>query len=161
VAPALSVRDAAPRVFAAGLVACLLGYGLSRVSGLLAESVTLPAGAAVFVVGVGLTARSPREYGWRWGRTREHVRFLVAALVATVFVVRLFVARWLPGPPAAPVAVVVSGLALGVRHLGNLGYVPTSFVLVQAVAATVFGLLAAGCGCAPTAWPGRCCSTPP
>ena len=52
------------------------------------------------------------------------------------------VARWLPGPRAAPVAVVVSGLAFGVGHLGNLGYVPTSFVLVQAVAATVFGLLA-------------------
>jgi hypothetical protein len=64
VAPALSVRDAAPRVIAAGLVACLLGYGSSRVSGLLAESVTLPVGTAVFVVGVGLSARSPREYGW-------------------------------------------------------------------------------------------------
>jgi membrane protease YdiL (CAAX protease family) len=180
VAPALTVRDAAPRVIAAGLAACLLAYGFSRVSGLLAESVILPVGTAAFVVGVGLTARSPQEYGWRWGRTREHVRLLVGALVAIVVVVRLFVAlagstpyepslaevvlvplgeealfrglvlvvlvglfaRWLPGPRAVPVAVVVSAVAYGVGHLGNLGYVPTFFVLVQAVAATVFGLLA-------------------
>jgi hypothetical protein len=67
VAPALTVRDAAPRVIAAGLAACLLAYGFSRVSGLLAESVILPVGTAAFVVGVGLTARSPQEYGWRWG----------------------------------------------------------------------------------------------
>jgi membrane protease YdiL (CAAX protease family) len=167
-------------VLATGLAACLLSYGFSRLSGLLAESVTLPAGTAAFVIGVGLTARSPREYGWQWGRTRQYVGLLVGALVVIVVVVRLFVAlagstpydpspaevvlvplgeealfrglvlvvlvglfaRWLPGPWVGPVAVVASALAFGVGHLGNLGYVSTSFVLVQVVAATLFGLLA-------------------
>lgn len=39
-------------------------------------------------------------------------------------------------------AVAVSAVAFGVGHLGNLGYVSTGFVLVQAVAATAMGVLA-------------------
>jgi membrane protease YdiL (CAAX protease family) len=39
-------------------------------------------------------------------------------------------------------AVGISSVAFGVGHLGNLGYVPTGFVLVQAAAATLFGALA-------------------
>ena len=43
---------------------------------------------------------------------------------------------------AARWAVAVSSVAFGVGHLGNLGYVPTGFVVVQALAATVLGVLA-------------------
>lgn len=50
--------------------------------------------------------------------------------------------RWLPRRRGAPIAVGISAIAFGVGHLGNLGYVPTSFVAVQAVAATAFGLVA-------------------
>lgn len=39
-------------------------------------------------------------------------------------------------------AVVVSAVAFGLGHLGDLGYVPVDFLAVQVVAATLFGLLA-------------------
>lgn len=42
----------------------------------------------------------------------------------------------------ARAAVGVSAIAFGIGHLGNLGYVPTAFVLVQALAATLLGILA-------------------
>lgn len=43
---------------------------------------------------------------------------------------------------AARWAIAVSSFAFGCGHLGNLGYVPAGFVLVQAVAASLFGVLA-------------------
>ncbi len=39
-------------------------------------------------------------------------------------------------------AVGISAVAFGIGHLGNLGYAPTGFVLVQALAAALFGVLA-------------------
>lgn len=53
-----------------------------------------------------------------------------------------FLGRDLTAEPAAWTAVAISALAFGVGHLGNLGYVPTSFVIVQALAATAFGVVA-------------------
>jgi membrane protease YdiL (CAAX protease family) len=50
--------------------------------------------------------------------------------------------RWLPEPSAGRCAVVVGALAFGVGHLGNLGYVPTTFVVFQTLVAIAFGLLA-------------------
>jgi uncharacterized protein len=50
--------------------------------------------------------------------------------------------RWLPLPRATQWAVVGGGIAFGAGHLGNLGYVPTAFVLMQAAVATSFGFLA-------------------
>jgi membrane protease YdiL (CAAX protease family) len=39
-------------------------------------------------------------------------------------------------------AIIVGALSFGAGHLGNLGYVPTGFVLVQAAVAAAFGVLA-------------------
>lgn len=61
--------------------------------------------------------------------------FLLVVLL-TLFRRRLAQSR------AVSCAVVVSAIAFGVGHLGNLGYVSAQFVLLQVIAATVFGLLA-------------------
>lgn len=50
--------------------------------------------------------------------------------------------RWLPPASAVQWAVVVSALSSGVGHLGNLGYVPNGFVLLQVAAAIAFGMVA-------------------
>ena len=41
---------------------------------------------------------------------------------------------------AAVAAVVISALAFGTGHLGNLGYVPADFLAIQVVAASLFGV---------------------
>lgn len=46
------------------------------------------------------------------------------------------------GDHSAVWAVLISAVAFGVGHLGNLGYVDTAFVVLQVVVAFVFGLLA-------------------
>ena len=61
--------------------------------------------------------------------------FLLTVLV-TIF------GRWLSQPGATRWAVIAAGVAFGVGHLGNFGYVPSAFVYLQAAAATAFGLLA-------------------
>ena len=61
--------------------------------------------------------------------------FLLVVLVA-IFRPRL------PEHLSVAWAVVVSSIAFAVGHLGNLGYVTASFVLLQVVAACAFGLLA-------------------
>jgi membrane protease YdiL (CAAX protease family) len=59
-----------------------------------------------------------------------------------VTVLALAFTRSMPASTATACAVVVAAVGFGVGHLGNLGYVPAGFVLVQAVVATAFGLLA-------------------
>lgn len=46
------------------------------------------------------------------------------------------------GDHSAVWAVLISAVAFGVGHLGNLGYVDTAFVILQVVVASVFGLVA-------------------
>jgi membrane protease YdiL (CAAX protease family) len=65
---------------------------------------------------------------------------LFRGFVLTVLVV-LF-RRWLPSHRAVRWAIIVGALSFGAGHLGNLGYVPTGFVLVQAAVAAAFGVLA-------------------
>jgi membrane protease YdiL (CAAX protease family) len=61
--------------------------------------------------------------------------FLLTTLV-------LVLGRSFPEPAAARLAIVLSATAFAVGHLGNIGYVPTPFVLLQVGAALAFGLLA-------------------
>ena len=49
--------------------------------------------------------------------------------------------RRLPAGAAAPWAVVVTSIGFGVGHLGNLGYVPVAFLLIQVVVAVAIGLV--------------------
>jgi len=44
-------------------------------------------------------------------------------------------------PRAEGWAVLIAAVAFGVGHLGNLGTVPSVFLLVQVLSATVFGLV--------------------
>jgi membrane protease YdiL (CAAX protease family) len=168
------------RVAGVALVSCLASYGFSRLTGLVAEQVTLPVGTGALLLGVALTAWAPQRFGWRWGSTGQHLGLIAGSLAGVVAVVAGFrwltgatpyqpsvgelvivplgeealfrgfllvtllaiFTRWLAEPAALRWAVVVSAVSFGVGHLGNLGYVPTSFVVVQALAATAFGLLA-------------------
>jgi membrane protease YdiL (CAAX protease family) len=50
--------------------------------------------------------------------------------------------RWLPARDAARSAVLISAAGFAAGHLGNLGYVPTAFVLLQCLVAMAFGTLA-------------------
>lgn len=61
--------------------------------------------------------------------------FLLVTLTALL-------ARWMPVNAASTWAVLVTAISFGAGHLGNLGYVPTGFVLFQALIAVAFGLLA-------------------
>jgi membrane protease YdiL (CAAX protease family) len=173
-------RRAGARVVAVAIACCLLSLAFSRLTGWIAERVTLPVGTAALVLGVALTAWAPTRFGWGWGSTGSHLRLLAGSLVGVVAVVASFRALsgatpytpsvaevlvvplgeealfrgfllvvliglfggWLGESRGVRTAVVVSALAFGVGHLGNLGYVPTDFVVVQVLAATVFGLLA-------------------
>ena len=46
------------------------------------------------------------------------------------------------GPHYAAWAVLISAVAFGIGHLGNLGHVATAFVILQVVVAFVFGVVA-------------------
>jgi len=168
------------RVAAVAVLCCLLSYTFSRLTGRIADKVSLPVGTGALVVGVALTGWAPRRFGWGWGCTAQHLRLLVGSVAAVVAIVTGFRAltgatpytpsvgevlivplgeealfrgfllvtligvfgRWLGESSAARWAVAVSAVSFGVGHLGNLGYVPTGFVVVQVIAATAFGLLA-------------------
>jgi membrane protease YdiL (CAAX protease family) len=173
-------QRAALKVAAVGVISCLLAYGFSRLTGRIGELVSLPVGTGALLLGLALTAWAPGRFGWRWGRTGQHLRLIAWALVGVVVVVAGFrwltgatpyqpsvgelvivplgeealfrgfllvtligvFRRWLGEAAAVPWAVVATSVSFGVGHLGNVGYVPTAFVVVQVVAATVFGLLA-------------------
>jgi membrane protease YdiL (CAAX protease family) len=168
------------RVAAVAVTCCLFSYAFSRLTGRIGEQVSLPVGTGALVVGVALTVWAPGRFGWRWGRTGQHLRLLVGCVAGVVAIVTGFRAltgatpytpsvgelvivplgeeavfrgfllviligvfrRWLGDRSAVRWALVVSAVSFGVGHLGNLGYVPTSFVVVQVIAATLFGLLA-------------------
>jgi membrane protease YdiL (CAAX protease family) len=59
-----------------------------------------------------------------------------------VTVLTLWFARSMSPASAAACAVVAGAVGFGVGHLGNLGYVPAGFVVIQAVVATALGLIA-------------------
>jgi membrane protease YdiL (CAAX protease family) len=171
---------AAAAITAVGAASAAAAVGFSRLTGVVAESVTVPVGTPTLVTALVLTAWAPATFGWRWGETARRWRLVLGALLGVLAVVALYrsvspavpyepsvgeflivplgeealfrgfllvvllrlFARWLPPTRAARWAVVVGGVAFGAGHLGNLGYVPTAFVLVQALAAALFGILA-------------------
>ncbi len=175
------VREGAGfKVTAVALISCLMAYGFSRLTGRIAEQVSLPVGAGALLLGVALTAWAPERFGWRWGSTGQHLRLIAGSLAAVVLIVASFrwltgatpyqpsvgelvlvplgeealfrgfllvtliggFRRWLGESAALRWAVAVSAISFGVGHLGNLGYVPTAFVVVQVIAAIAFGILA-------------------